>query len=57
MQYLQGKITLDQAEELIKQHTRQYARRQMTWFKRDKRINWIENYSQAGKLIKDFLAS
>jgi tRNA dimethylallyltransferase len=57
IQYLQGKITLDQAKELIKQHTRQYARRQMTWFKRDKRINWIENYSQAGKLIKDFLAS
>lgn len=53
--YLQNKITLKQAEELIKIHTRQYAKRQMTWFKRDKRIQWIENYSQAKELIRDFL--
>ena len=43
-QYLQGKINLRQAKALIKQHTRQYARRQMTWFKKDQRINWL-NYS------------
>ena len=43
-QYLQGKINLEQVKALIKQHTRQYARRQMTWFKKDQRINWL-NYS------------
>ena len=43
-QYLQGKINLGQAKALIKQHTRQYAHRQMTWFKKDQRINWL-NYS------------
>ena len=30
-EYLQGKITLDQAKELINQKTRQYAKRQFTW--------------------------
>ncbi len=45
-QYLQGKINLRQAKALIKQHTRQYARRQMTWFKKDQRINWL-NYSSS----------
>jgi len=53
--YLNNKITLKQAEELIKIHTRQYAKRQMTWFKRDKRIEWIKNYSEAEKFVKDFL--
>lgn len=33
-EYLDGKITLDQAVELIKQHTRNYAKRQYTWFRR-----------------------
>jgi tRNA dimethylallyltransferase len=52
IQYLQGKITLEQAKELIKVHTRQYAHRQIIWFKRDQRIYWIKNYSEAKKLVK-----
>jgi tRNA dimethylallyltransferase len=51
-QYLRGEITLEQAKELIKQHTRQYARRQMSWFRRDKRIKWIKNYQQAVTAIR-----
>jgi tRNA dimethylallyltransferase len=39
--YLDGKISLEQAGELIKQNTRQYAKRQMTWFKKDKHIRWF----------------
>ena len=39
--YLDGKNELQQAVELIKTHTRQYAKRQMTWFKRDKSIKWF----------------
>jgi len=42
-------------KENIKMHTMQFAKRQMTWFKKDKRINWIQNYSQIKTLIKDFL--
>jgi len=53
--YLQGEITLEQAKELIKQHSRQYARRQMSWFRRDKRIIWVNNYQKAKKAIADFL--
>jgi tRNA dimethylallyltransferase len=41
--------------EKIKLHTLQFAKRQMTWFKRDKRIKWIRVYSQAEKLVKNFL--
>ena len=33
--YYDGRITKDQAIEQIKQHTRQYAKRQLTWFKKD----------------------
>lgn len=39
--YLDGEWTLDFAIEKIKQNTRIYSRKQMTWFKRDHEINWI----------------
>ncbi len=52
---LNKKTNLVQAVELIKLHTRQYAKRQLTWFKRDQRIHWISNYQQAKKLIENFL--
>ncbi len=53
--YIQGKITLREAIDLIKKNTRHYARRQITWFKKDKNIHWITTYSQANQLIKKFL--
>ena len=40
--YFNGKITKEKAIELIKQNTRHYAKRQMTWFKKDDSINWLE---------------
>jgi tRNA dimethylallyltransferase len=40
--YLDGKTSLQDAVELIKTNTRQYAKRQMTWFKKDKDITWID---------------
>jgi len=54
-QYLKKEITIDKAFNLIQTHTRQYARRQIQWFKRDKRIKWIADYEQARKLVKKFL--
>lgn len=39
--YLDGRITQDEAREDTKRATRQYARRQETWFSRDERIRWI----------------
>ena len=40
--YLDGLITLDEATARIKLHTKQYAKRQMTWFKKDKEIRWFK---------------
>lgn len=40
--------------EPIKLHTWQYAKRQMTWFKRDRRIIWRKNQKEAEKLIASF---
>ena len=40
--YVQKKITLDKTVELLKRDTRRYAKRQLTWFKKDININWID---------------
>jgi len=39
--YLKGECTLDEALENLKKATRHYAKRQLTWFRKDERINWI----------------
>jgi tRNA dimethylallyltransferase len=39
--YFKGKITLDEVKALIKKNTRHYAKRQLTWFRADKRVAWI----------------
>ncbi len=39
--YFDGLYDLKEARRLIKRNTRQYAKRQLTWFRKDKRINWI----------------
>ena len=48
--YLDGEWTLDFAIEKIKQNSRIYSRKQMTWFKRDMSINWI-NLSEISQEI------
>jgi len=40
--YLANKNTLEEAIKLIKQHTRNFAKRQLTWFKKDKATKWFE---------------
>ena len=42
IQMFMGKLGLKEAIELIKKNTRNYAKRQETWFRRDERINWVE---------------
>lgn len=41
IQYLQGKISLEKAIELIQRDTRRYAKRQLTWFKKEPDIYWF----------------
>ncbi|KKU08099.1 MAG: tRNA dimethylallyltransferase 2 [Candidatus Magasanikbacteria bacterium GW2011_GWA2_45_39] len=49
--HLKGEMTLDEAVQRIKIATRQYAKRQMTWFKRDKKIKWVESSEQARDVV------
>ena len=59
IQYLQGEISLDRAVELIKRNTRHYAKRQMTWFKKDNRIQWfsINDISELTQIANEIIRS
>lgn len=39
--YLKNEISIERAVELIKRNTRRFAKRQLTWFRKDKRIRWM----------------
>ncbi|MFA5576077.1 MAG: tRNA (adenosine(37)-N6)-dimethylallyltransferase MiaA [Tissierellaceae bacterium] len=56
--YMEGQISLDEAIEKIKRGTRNYAKRQLTWFKRDRRIKWfdIDKFSDIEDLLESILA-
>lgn len=42
LDYFDGKVTLDEIKDIIKQSSRRYAKRQLTWFRKDKRVKWFE---------------
>jgi len=42
IEFLEGNITLERAVDLIKRNSRRYAKRQMTWFRKDTRIKWYD---------------
>ena len=54
-QYLQKKISYQKMVEKIQKESEKFTKRQITWFKRDKRIKWIKDYFEAKKLLEDFL--
>jgi tRNA dimethylallyltransferase len=57
MYYLEGKMTLEDAVELIKKGSRNYAKRQLTWFRKDPRVRWINKDDFASdEEIVDFIA-
>jgi tRNA dimethylallyltransferase len=53
--HLNGEISFEKAIEEIKLRTRQYAKRQKTWFKRNQKIHWITNIAESEKQIRDWL--
>jgi len=55
LEYLEKKLNERTLVQKICFATHAYARRQITWFKRDPEIHWIKNYSEAEKLVKEFL--
>lgn len=57
-EHVQGNITLDEFNELLSTKTWQFAKRQMTWFKRNSEINWFNPINDQQKILKqvqDFL--
>lgn len=54
--FFEEKLSLEQCIENLKRDTRQFARRQLTWFRRDKRILWCESYEEAEKKVEKFLS-
>lgn len=53
--YLQNKISLSEMKEKLYFDIIHYAKRQMTWFKKDKRIIWLKNYTEIEKETTKFL--
>ena len=56
--YFDGEYDLNRAIELIQQNTRHYAKRQMTWFRRDEEIHWLnakDEYEKNIDIIDDLL--
>jgi tRNA dimethylallyltransferase len=53
--YFSGKASLAEALTRVKYDTRHYARRQLIWLRRDKRIKWVKTEGQARLLITNFL--
>ncbi|MBU0476780.1 tRNA (adenosine(37)-N6)-dimethylallyltransferase MiaA [Patescibacteria group bacterium] len=54
--FLQKKINRQEMIEKLQKEIEHYAKRQMTWFKKEKRTHWVKNYKEAEKLTKEFLA-
>ncbi len=55
--FFKGEITLDQVKENIFLNTRKYAKRQITWFKRNKDAIWIEDYDKNYSNLKSLITS
>lgn len=56
LKFIDAEISEDEAKEETKRATRQYARRQETWFSRDRRIQWISPKQPRLETIKELLA-
>lgn len=56
--YLEGDGTLEEAITLIKRDTRHYAKRQLTWFKRERDVIWVDkdNFSNEDEILSFFIS-
>lgn len=54
--FLEGYMKLKDAIELIKRDSRHYAKRQLTWFRRDHRIKWVKSEEEALMFVAEFLS-
>lgn len=53
--YFAGKCSLEQVVETIQQESRRYAKRQLTWFRRDPRVHWLypDDYTNPQQLLEE----
>jgi tRNA dimethylallyltransferase len=54
--YFEGTKTKDEAIQQIISSTNRFAKRQTTWFKRNKNIAWVKDLPEAEKLVKGFVS-
>jgi tRNA dimethylallyltransferase len=56
--YLNNEISLNEAVEMIKQGSRNYAKRQLTWFRKDPRINWInkDDFNSDDEIVEHIIS-
>ena len=50
--YLSGQLDYAQLPEKIAQHTRQYAKRQLTWFRKEAEIIWVDSSTESGRVLR-----
>ncbi|HEY5674575.1 MAG TPA: tRNA (adenosine(37)-N6)-dimethylallyltransferase MiaA [Malonomonas sp.] len=50
--YLARELDATQLLETIAQHTRQYAKRQLTWFRKEPEIIWVDSLSESGRVLR-----
>ncbi|MBN1353881.1 MAG: tRNA (adenosine(37)-N6)-dimethylallyltransferase MiaA [Candidatus Omnitrophica bacterium] len=55
--YLKQRYDTEKAKELLKRDTRRFAKRQLTWFRADKRIRWLDIGKMGEKRVLDIMAS
>ena len=53
IEYLENKVTYDEMIEKLKMETRRYAKRQLTWFRRDRRICWCKLDEIVEKILEE----
>ena len=58
IQHLKGEYTLDEAIDKVKQNTRRYAKRQLTWFRRYDQMQWFDlsTYNSGDEALEDMLS-
>ncbi|MBR5518537.1 MAG: tRNA (adenosine(37)-N6)-dimethylallyltransferase MiaA [Clostridia bacterium] len=51
VQYLEGEITMEEAVDKIKQGSRRYAKRQLTWYRRNENVHWVKGIDEVLKIL------
>ena len=53
--YLTGELSQEDTKRTLLSEIKKYAKRQITWFKKDKNIRWVSSFNEANTLVKKFL--